>query len=93
MNYMNIDSTVLQPTSYPAPGDMPFIYKPNPKIVLLLLINKESKLFENIPNELKDLLDNINIGNTFAPGNVGHINNNYYVNQHILLKIIFLILV
>lgn len=80
MNYMNIDSTVLQPTSYPAPGDMPFIYKPKSQDNFITIDNRESKLFENIPNELKDLLDNINIGNTFAIGNVGHINNNYYVN-------------
>ena len=59
---------------------MPFIYKPKSQDNFVTIDNKESKLFENIPNELKDLLDNINIGNTFQIGNVGHINNNYYVN-------------
>lgn len=80
MNYMEIDTTVLKPTSYPAPGDMPFIYKTKSQDNFISIDSRESELFEKMPNELKDLLDNINIGNTYAIGNVGHINNNFYVN-------------
>ena len=49
MNYMNIDSTVLQPTSYPA-GDMLHLStKQNPKIILLLLIIENQNYLKIYP--------------------------------------------
>ena len=78
MKYMKIDETVLEPTSYPSPGDMPFIYKTKDNFISI--DDVKSNEYKKLPKELKSLLDNINIGNTFKIGNVGHIDKNFYVN-------------
>lgn len=85
IKYMQIKENNLAPTSYPSPGDMPLILS-NDKNEFKQIHDTADNLSDSVPTEIQELIKNINIGNTFKIGNVGHIDKNFYVNPVICSK-------